>query len=130
MPFSYFYMAMRLAVSDVTLSDCCLMKPPPPLCLSYGLSHSGHRDRINSIPNSTTGTHATTQKGEDNAQLSPKSELCGFNWANNHNKCVHDSSYYKGGGVPSLDQYLFISSMEVLGAEAESDGLEGGPRCG
>ena len=32
MPLSYFYMAMRLAVSDVTLSDCCLMKrPPPPL---------------------------------------------------------------------------------------------------
>ena len=23
--------------------------------------------------------------------ISPKSELCGFKWANNHNKCVHDS---------------------------------------
>ena len=22
-----------------------------------------------------------------------KSELCGFKWANNHNKCVHDSMY-------------------------------------
>ena len=40
----------------------------------------------------TTGTHATTKRGEDNAQISPKSELCGFKWANNHkNKCVHDS---------------------------------------
>ena len=25
------------------------------------------------------------------AQISPKSELCGFKWANTHNKCVHDS---------------------------------------
>ena len=30
------------------------------------------------------------KKGEYNAQLSPKSELCGFKWANTHNKCVHD----------------------------------------
>ena len=39
----------------------------------------------------TTSTNATAKKGEDNARISPKSELCGFNWANNHNKCVHDS---------------------------------------
>jgi hypothetical protein len=39
----------------------------------------------------TTGTHATTKKGEDNAQISQIPELCGFKWANNHNKCVHDS---------------------------------------
>ena len=25
------------------------------------------------------------------AERSPKSELCGFKWANAHNKCVHDS---------------------------------------
>ena len=29
------------------------------------------------------------KKGEYNAQISPKSELCGFKWANTHNKCVH-----------------------------------------
>ena len=29
------------------------------------------------------------KKGECNAQTSPKSELCGFKWANTHNKCVH-----------------------------------------
>ena len=31
------------------------------------------------------------KKVEENAQISPKSELCGFKWANKHNKCVHDS---------------------------------------
>ena len=31
------------------------------------------------------------KKGEDNTQISPKSELCGFKWANTHNKFVHDS---------------------------------------
>ena len=31
------------------------------------------------------------KKGAYNAQTSPKSELCGFKWANTHNKCVHDS---------------------------------------
>ena len=31
------------------------------------------------------------KKGECNAQISPKSELCGFKWANTHNKTVHDS---------------------------------------
>ena len=31
-------------------------------------------------------------KGAYNAQTSPKSELCGFKWANTHNKCVHDSA--------------------------------------
>ena len=39
-------------------------------------------------------THTTTdahRKGEDNAQISPKSELCGFKGTNNHNKYVHDS---------------------------------------
>ena len=30
-------------------------------------------------------------KGEYNAQIYPESELCGFKWANTHNKCVHDS---------------------------------------
>ena len=30
-------------------------------------------------------------KGEYKAQLSPKSEPCGFKWAKTHNKCVHDS---------------------------------------
>ena len=30
------------------------------------------------------------KKGAYNAQTSPKSELCGFKWANTHNKCVHD----------------------------------------
>ena len=30
------------------------------------------------------------KKGEYNAQISPKSELCGFKWVNAHNKCVHD----------------------------------------
>ena len=30
------------------------------------------------------------KKGEYNAQTSPKTELHGFNWANTHNKCVHD----------------------------------------
>ena len=39
----------------------------------------------------TTGTHATTKKGEGNAQGPPKAEFCGFKWANNHNKCVYDS---------------------------------------
>ena len=29
------------------------------------------------------------KKGEFNAQISPKSELCGFKWANTRNKCVH-----------------------------------------
>ena len=28
--------------------------------------------------------------GEYNASISPKAELCGFKWANTHNKCVHD----------------------------------------
>ena len=32
------------------------------------------------------------KQGEYNAQASPKSELCGFKWANSHNKCVHDSN--------------------------------------
>ena len=31
------------------------------------------------------------KKREYNAQISPKSELCGFKWANTHNRCVHDS---------------------------------------
>ena len=31
------------------------------------------------------------KKGAYNAQTSPKSELCGFKWANTHNNCVHDS---------------------------------------
>ena len=29
------------------------------------------------------------KEGEYNAQISPKSELCGFKWANTHNKCVN-----------------------------------------
>ena len=29
------------------------------------------------------------KKGEYNAQISPKSELCGFKWVNTHNKGVH-----------------------------------------
>ena len=31
------------------------------------------------------------KKGEYKAQIPPKSEPCGFKWANSHNKCVHDS---------------------------------------
>ena len=30
------------------------------------------------------------KKGEYNAQISPKSELCGFKWTNTQNKRVHD----------------------------------------
>ena len=30
------------------------------------------------------------KKGESDAQICLKSELCGFKWANTHNKCVHD----------------------------------------
>ena len=30
------------------------------------------------------------KKRKWNVQKSPKSELCGFKWANTHNKCVHD----------------------------------------
>ena len=30
------------------------------------------------------------KKGEYKPQISPKSESCGFKWANTHNKCVHD----------------------------------------
>ena len=30
------------------------------------------------------------KKGEYSAQISPKSELCGFKWASTYNKCVHD----------------------------------------
>ena len=33
------------------------------------------------------------KKGECDAQISPKSEFCGFKWANNHNECVQDSVY-------------------------------------
>ena len=29
------------------------------------------------------------KKGEYNAQISPNFELCGFNWANTHNKYVY-----------------------------------------
>ena len=31
------------------------------------------------------------KKGGYGAGISPKSELCGFKWANTHSKCVHDS---------------------------------------
>ena len=30
-------------------------------------------------------------KGGYGAHISPKSEMCGFKWANTHNKCVHES---------------------------------------
>ena len=33
------------------------------------------------------------KKGAYNAQTFQKSELCGFKWANTHNKCVHDSMF-------------------------------------
>ena len=35
--------------------------------------------------------HTTCTSGSgDGTQISPKSELCGWKWANTHNKCVHD----------------------------------------
>ena len=30
------------------------------------------------------------KKEEYNTQVSPNSDLCGFRWANTHNKCAHD----------------------------------------
>ena len=30
------------------------------------------------------------EKGEYNAKMPQKSELCGFKWANTHHNCVHD----------------------------------------
>ena len=30
------------------------------------------------------------KKGGYSTQISPKSDLSGFKWANTHNKCVHD----------------------------------------
>ena len=52
------------------------------LQLGQGRTHPGS--------NREDCTVSWCKKGEDNAQISPKSELCGFKWANTHNKCVHD----------------------------------------
>ena len=74
------------------------MLTPPPLCISYA-----------KVPNNTAPTLlqlgqgrrppgtkredcmvSWCRKGEYNAQMSPKSELCGFEWGDTHKKCVHD----------------------------------------
>ena len=41
---------------------------------------------------------------EYNAQISPESELCGFNWPNTHNKCVRD--YVAGKFVTKRVSYV------------------------
>ena len=69
---------------------------PPPLVIAT------EKSQINTVPTPavawTRPQLARTiymvswcKKGESYLQISPKLELCGFNWANNHNKCVHDS---------------------------------------
>ena len=44
------------------------------------------------------------KEGECNAQISPKAELCGFQWANTHNRCVHD--YLTGKFVTKPMSYV------------------------
>ena len=62
----------------------------------------------------TTGTHATTK----NAQMSPKSQLCGFKWATNHNKCARDSMYMADlSQKPCLMRLHYISYQINLGTE-------------
>ena len=68
---------------------------PPPFFLAT------QKSQINTVPTPTVAwtrpwlartTYMVSwcEKGEYNAQIIPKSELCGFKWANTHNKCVHD----------------------------------------
>ena len=56
------------------------------LCATHTTTNTGHpRSKRENC------TVSWCKKGEYNAQTSPKSELCGFKWANTHNKRVHDS---------------------------------------
>ena len=66
--------------------DLCT-PPPLSLCNSYAKVRQSRRR-----PSSTREdcTVSWCKKGEYTAQISPKSELCGFKWANTHNRCVHD----------------------------------------
>ena len=84
-------------IAKTAPADICLPPPPCPgdakvpnqygpyaCCgLDKGAACARHKQLPSHMP--------PPKKGEDNAQLSPKSELCGFKWANTHNKCVHDS---------------------------------------
>ena len=50
---------------------------------------SGHVRRFREV-SEWAALCVSDKKGEYDAQISPKSELFGFNWAKTHKKCVHD----------------------------------------
>ena len=50
------------------------------------------------------------KKGEYNAQISPKSELCGFKWANTHNKCVQNPMY-----LANLSPMSYVAALHLYG---------------
>ena len=73
--------------------------PPPPLSRLRKSPKLMRSLRLRSItqgrslrvPHTTTNTHMSDKKGEYNAQISPKSGLCGFKCLPIREKCVHDS---------------------------------------
>ena len=76
--------------------DAMAPVPPPPLVKAT------QKYQINTAPTLGQGRRRPGSKREDcmvswckkgkfHAQIPPKAELCGFKWANTHNKCVHDS---------------------------------------
>ena len=58
------------------------------------------------------------KKGECNAQIYPTPELCGFNWANTHNKCAPKLPSLHTDGCPNRGHtsHIFLGKIrDVLG---------------